>query len=92
MSPSSTYLPAPEGPGAVCGALNLPEGFTDASTNRYVDTGEVRLHAVAGGEGPQLLLVLGWPGNWYAWRPAMSTLAALRDFLAPNREGGGGLR
>ena len=92
MSSSSTYLPAPEGPGSVSGAPNLPEGFTDASTNRCVDTGEARLHAVAGGEGPQLLLVLGWPGSWYAWRLAMSTLAALRELLAPYREGGGGLR
>ena len=37
-------------------------------TSRYVDTGELRLHAVTGGGGPPLLLVHGWPQTWYAWR------------------------
>ena len=124
MSSSSTHLPTPEGPGSVSGAPNLPEGFTDTFTSRYIDTAEVRLHAVIGGEGPPLLLVHGWPENWYAWRLVMpelardfevaaddvqtlvidgsghwvaeeateEMLAALRDFLAPYREDGGGLR
>jgi pimeloyl-ACP methyl ester carboxylesterase len=68
----------PEGPGSVSGAPNLPEGFTDTFTSRYVDAGEVRLHAVIGGAGPPLLLVHGWPQTWYAWRMLMPTLA--RDF------------
>ncbi len=78
MSSSSTRLPTPEGPGSVSGAPNLPAGFTDTFTSRYVDTGEVRLHAVIGGEGPPLLLVHGWPQTWYAWRMLMPALA--RDF------------
>ena len=41
-SPTST----PEGPGSAAGAPNLPAGFTDTFTSRYVDTGAVRLHAV----------------------------------------------
>ena len=57
MSSSST----PEGPGSVSGAPNLPAGFTGTFTSRYVDTGELRLHAVTGGDGPPLLLVHGWP-------------------------------
>jgi len=62
----------------VSGAPNLPEGFTDTFTSRYIDTGEVRLHAVTGGDGPPLLLVHGWPQTWYAWRMLMPALA--RDF------------
>ena len=89
MSSSSAPLSTPEGPGSVSGAPNLPEGFTDTLTSQYVDTGEVRLHAVIGGDGP-LLLVHGWPQTWYAWRLVMSALAALREFLAPYREDGGG--
>jgi pimeloyl-ACP methyl ester carboxylesterase len=77
MSSSSTPL-TPEGPGSVSGAPNLPEGFSGTFTSRYVDTGEVRLHAVTGGVGPPLLLVHGWPQTWYAWRMLMPTLA--RDF------------
>ena len=70
--------PTPRGPGSVSGAPHLPAGFTDTFTSRYVDTGEVRLHAVTGGDGPPLLLVHGWPQTWYAWRMLMPTLA--RDF------------
>jgi hypothetical protein len=65
-------------PGSVSGAPNLPDGFTDTFTSRYVDTGGLRQHAVIGGEGPPLLLVHGWPQNWYAWRLLMPELA--RDF------------
>jgi pimeloyl-ACP methyl ester carboxylesterase len=68
----------PTGPGSVSGAPNLPDSFTDTSTSRYVDTGEVRLHAVIGGNGPPLLLIHGWPGSWYYWRLVMPALA--RDF------------
>jgi pimeloyl-ACP methyl ester carboxylesterase len=70
--------PTPEGPGSVSGAPNLPEGFTDTFTSRFIDTGELRLHAVTGGEGPPLLLVHGWPQTWYAWRMVKPALA--RDF------------
>src|SRR3954463_790531 len=69
---------APEGPGSVSGAPHLTEGFTDTFTSRYIDTGDVRLHAVIGGDGPPLLLVHGWPQTWYAWRLLMPALA--RDF------------
>ena len=70
--------PTPEGPGSVSGAPNLPEGFADTFTSRYVDTGELRLHAVTGSDGPPLLLVHGWPQTWYQYRMVMPALA--RDF------------
>ena len=78
MSSLSADLPIPEGPGSVSGAPNLPDGFTGTFTSRYVDTGDLRLHAVTGGDGPPLLLVHGWPQTWYAWRLLMPELA--RDF------------
>ena len=78
MSAASARLPTPEGPGSVSGAPNLPEGFTDTFTSRYVDAGGLRQHAVIGGDGPPLLLVHGWPETWYAWRLLMPALA--RDF------------
>ena len=81
MSSSSALLSTPEGPGSVSGAPNLPEGVTDTFTSRYIDTGEVRLHAVIGGAG-----------HWVAEQAPEEMLAALREFLAPYRESGGGLR
>jgi pimeloyl-ACP methyl ester carboxylesterase len=68
----------PQGPGSVSGAPNLPDGFADTFTSRFIDVDEVRLHAVVGGEGPPLLLIHGWPGSWYYWRLVMPALA--RDF------------
>ncbi|WP_351237061.1 alpha/beta hydrolase [Streptomyces sp. NPDC002133] len=70
--------PAAQGFGSVSKAPHLPPGFAKTFTSRYIDTGNVRLHAVVGGEGPPLLLVHGWPQTWYAWRLVMPALA--RDF------------
>jgi pimeloyl-ACP methyl ester carboxylesterase len=78
MSPATTSQSVPEGPLSVTGAPGLPAGFTDTFTSRFVNTGDVRLHAVVGGEGPPLLLIHGWPELWYAWRMLMPALA--RDF------------
>ncbi|WP_201776641.1 alpha/beta fold hydrolase [Allosalinactinospora lopnorensis] len=87
MSSFSTRLPAPEGIGSVSGAPNLPAGFTDTFTSRYIDTGELRLHAVIGGEGPPLLLVHGWPETWYAWRLLMPALARDFEVIAVDQRG-----
>jgi pimeloyl-ACP methyl ester carboxylesterase len=73
--------------GSVSQAPNLPEGFTDTFTSRYIDTGEVRQHAVIGGDGPPLLLVHGWPENWYAWRLVMPELARDFEVIAPDQRG-----
>src|SRR4029077_3129554 len=77
----------PEGPGSVSGAPNLPEGFADTFTSRYVDTGDVRLHAVIGGDGPPLLLIHGWPGSWYYWRLVMPALAQHFEVIAVDQRG-----
>jgi pimeloyl-ACP methyl ester carboxylesterase len=78
MLMSSSAAADPEGPGSVSGAPNVPKGFTDTFASRYVDTGELRLHAVTGGDGPPLLLVHGSPQLWYQFRLIMPALA--RDF------------
>jgi pimeloyl-ACP methyl ester carboxylesterase len=87
MNSSST--PTPQGPGSVSGAPNLPEGFTDTFTSQYVDAGELRLHAVVGGNGPPLLLVHGWPQTWYAWRMVMPALAQDFQVIAVDQRGVG---
>jgi pimeloyl-ACP methyl ester carboxylesterase len=89
MSPSSNGLPTPVGPGSVSGAPNLPVGFADTFASRYVDIGELRLHAVVGGDGPPLLLVHGWPQTWYAWRLVMPALARDFEVIAVDQRGVG---
>ena len=74
----TTTASIPQGPLSASGAPNLPAGFTDVFQSRDVQAGDVRLHAVIGGDGPALLLIHGWPGSWYYWRLVMPALA--RDF------------
>ena len=87
MSSSASRLPVADGPGSVSQAPNLPEGFTETFTSRYVDTGEVRLHAVIGGEGPPVLLVHGWPQTWYQFRLLMGGLAKDFEVVAVDQRG-----
>ena len=46
-------------------APHLPPGFGKTFSSRFVDAGGLRQHIVIGGDGPPLLLVHGWPENWY---------------------------
>jgi pimeloyl-ACP methyl ester carboxylesterase len=87
MTSTSTQLPTPTGPGSVSGAPNLPAGFADTFTSRYIETGDLRQHVVIGGDGPPLLLVHGWPQNWYAWRLVMPALARDFEIIAPDQRG-----
>jgi pimeloyl-ACP methyl ester carboxylesterase len=87
MSSPATQLPTAEGRGSVSGAPNLPDGFADMFTSRFVDIGDLRLHAVIGGAGPPLLLIHGWPQTWYAWRIVMPTLADGFEVIAVDQRG-----
>ena len=86
MSSTSTQTD-PTGPGSTSQAPNLPSGFTDTFTSRYVQANGIRQHAVVGGEGPALLLVHGWPETWYAWRLLMPTLAQTHTVVAVDQRG-----
>lgn len=79
----------PASPGSAAGAPGLPAGFADTFTSRIIDTGEVRLHAVIGGQGPALLLIHGWPQTWYAWRRLMPPLAREFTVIAVDQRGAG---
>ena len=87
MSASHRQMPRAEGPGSVTQAPNLPPGFTDTFSSHFIDTGDLRQHAVIGGEGPPLLLVHGWPENWYAWRRVMPALAREFEVIAVDQRG-----
>lgn len=77
----------PTGPGSVSGAPNLPPGFSDTFTSRYVEIGGLRLHVVIGGKGRPLLLIHGWPQTWYQWRLIMPALAKDFQVIAVDQRG-----
>ena len=84
---ASGHERAPRGPGSASGAPHLPRGFGDVFTSRSIDTGDVRLHAVTGGQGSPLLLIHGWPQTWYAWRLVMPALAQHHQVIAVDQRG-----
>ncbi|WP_329293327.1 alpha/beta fold hydrolase [Streptomyces sp. NBC_01455] len=77
----------PKGFGSVATAPHLPAGFTKTFTSRFVQANGIRQHVVTGGEGPPLLLVHGWPENWYAWRMVMPELARRHTVVAVDQRG-----
>lgn len=78
---------AVSGFGSATGTPLLPPGFNDVFRSVFVDTDKVGLHAVIGGSGPALLLVCGWPQNWYAWRGTMLPLSQYFTVIAVDPRG-----
>ncbi|MDX2642500.1 alpha/beta fold hydrolase [Streptomyces sp. PA03-1a] len=90
--PSASATPplrTPHGFGSVSSAPRLPAGFTKTFSSRFVRAGGLRQHVVTGGDGPPLLLVHGWPQNWYAWRMLMPELARHHTVIAVDQRGMG---
>jgi len=74
----TTHLTELSGFGSVEGVPKLPDGFREVFRSYRVEANGIGLHAVIGGQGPALLLLGGWPENWFAWRYLMLPLS--RDF------------
>lgn len=88
MNAMSLHVEA-DAAGSVSQAPDLPDGFTTTFTSRLVEANGIRQHAVVGGEGPAVLLVHGWPENWYAWRHLMPELAKHYTVVAVDQRGMG---
>lgn len=86
-APSAAFASKGGPLGSVADAPKLPDGFTDTFTDRFVDANGIRQHIVIGGDGPPLLLVHGWPENWYAWRFMMPALAQQYTVVAVDQRG-----
>jgi len=77
------------GHGSVHDAPQLAAGFTDVFESYLVPSGELTLHAVIGGQGAPLLLLCGWPQNWFAWRHLMLPLSQSFTVIAVDPRGVG---
>ena len=59
--------------------------------HRFVSAGGLRMHVAEAGdaEAPPLLLVHGWPQNWFSWHELIGPLAAEHRVIAPDLRGFG---
>ena len=44
--------------------------------DHYAQNGAVKIHYVAEGKGPLVVMVHGFPDYWATWKPLMATLSA----------------
>ncbi len=65
----------------------MPSGFTRTFRSELIQANGIRQHAVVGGDGPPLMLLHGWPENWYSWRFLMPTLARNFTVIALDQRG-----
>jgi pimeloyl-ACP methyl ester carboxylesterase len=86
-SAASGEARTPRGAGSLTTSPRLPAGFATTFRSRFVRAGGLRQHVVIGGDGPPLLLVHGWPENWYAWRLLMPALARHFEVIAVDQRG-----
>jgi pimeloyl-ACP methyl ester carboxylesterase len=62
-----------------------PNGFT----NQYAMVNGVKLHYVIGGHGTPLMLVHGFPQNWYMWNRLLPELSKHFTVICPDLRGVG---
>ncbi len=58
-------------------------------TERFIGTGDDRIHAVTTGEGSPVILVHGFPSFWYVWFDQMEAFGACRKMIAIDAPGAG---
>jgi len=78
--------------GAVAVAMTLAFAAQAASPgarpqDRYAQNGAVKIHYVAEGKGPLVVMIHGFPDYWATWKPLMATLskAGYRTVALDNR-------
>lgn len=68
-------------------AANLPA--IPGVAHHLADVDGVRMHYAEAGSGPPLLLIHGFPQNWYMWRFLIPELATRHRVIAPDIRGAG---
>jgi pimeloyl-ACP methyl ester carboxylesterase len=64
------------------------EAFDATFKSHSADVNGISLHYVRGGSGDEsVILIHGWPNNWYVWRTVMPALAETYDVIAVDLRG-----
>jgi pimeloyl-ACP methyl ester carboxylesterase len=61
----------------------------DGVQHRFVDLPGVRMRVAEAGRGDAVLLLHGWPANWYCWRRVVPALSGQFRLLMPDLRGFG---
>ncbi|MHA1459401.1 MAG: alpha/beta fold hydrolase [Promethearchaeota archaeon] len=54
---------------------------------KFVETNNIKLHTIAIGEGPPLVLLHGFPDFWYGWKSVISGLKSDYQLIIPDMRG-----
>lgn len=57
--------------------------------HRYIDIGSLKIHIAEAGEGEPLIMLHGWPQNWFMWRKQMKYFSNQYHVIAPDIRGFG---
>ncbi|MEJ7583636.1 MAG: alpha/beta fold hydrolase [Acidimicrobiales bacterium] len=68
----------------------LVAGLGPGFEARVLPANGIELHAVTGGSGPAVVLLHGFPQDWFEWRHVMPRLAESRSVIAVDLRGVGG--
>ena len=66
-----------------------PMPHLDGVSHRDVDAAGIRFHVAEAGAGEPVVLLHGWPQNWYCWRKVIPLLAPERRVICPDMRGFG---
>ncbi len=82
---ASPVYAQPMQPNTATLARQLGSGFE----SKFADVNGTRLHYVRGGNGPAIILLHGFPEDWYEFRLVMPRLAKMFTVVAPDLRGVG---
>jgi epoxide hydrolase 4 len=64
-----------------------PKDLWDRVEHHYADSNGVKIHYVALGKGPLIVMIHGFPDFWYTWRKQMDALSADYRVVAVDQRG-----
>ena len=67
--------------------LNTPQHNTPQLEDRYANSDGVKIHYMAGGSGPLVVFIHGFPDFWYTWRHQIDGLLATHAVAAMDTRG-----
>ena len=71
------------------GTGRVPMPLLEGVSHRELAVAGVRFHIAEAGAGDPLLLLHGWPQNWFCWRKVIPLLASGRRVICPDLRGFG---